>query len=111
MDILLDESIPRSVEEALEDKGIEAGRYETGVDDAEVMTFAIKNEVPVITRDQGDFVMLSQELNHCGILMDKQMHLRKDTDLVADTVKHMLEEIPEEDLSNSVWYLSNFYGR
>ncbi|MFB6100660.1 MAG: DUF5615 family PIN-like protein [Candidatus Nanohalobium sp.] len=111
MDLLLDESIPKSVEEALEDKGIETGRFEIGAEDSEVMSYAIENKAPVITRDQGDFVRLGHELDHLGVLLDKQMHLRKDTDLVAKTVKYMIEEIPEEDLSNSVWYLSNFYGR
>lgn len=111
MDLLLDESIPSQVEAALEKKGIETGRYDTGEPDNKVLGYAVKKDVQVVTRDQGDFVRLNQEVDHPGILMDKQMHLREDVDLVAETIKSMMENISEEDLSNNVWYVSDYYGR
>lgn len=111
MDLVLDESIPGQIEAGLKEKGVETGRYEIGKPDNEVLGYAVKNNVPVLTRDQGDFVRLSQEVDHPGILLDKQMHLREDIELVTETIKSMLENIPEADLSNNVWYVSDYYGR
>jgi hypothetical protein len=37
--------------------------------------------------------------------------LREDIDLVAETIKSMLESIPDEDLLNNIWYISDYYGR
>jgi predicted nuclease of predicted toxin-antitoxin system len=52
MGIVLDESAPNSVEEALEELGFETARFETGAPDNGVLDCAVENEVPVITRDQ-----------------------------------------------------------
>lgn len=111
MDLILDESIPIQIEKALEKKGVVTRRPETGKEDFEVMGRAIQEDTPILTRDQGDFVKLNQELDHPGILMDKKMHLRENTDLVAETISRMLKEISEGNLENSVWYLSDYYGR
>lgn len=111
MDILLDESVPNQVENALEKEDIDTMRCNEGEEDYNVMTFAIENQIPVLTRDQGDFPRLGQELEHPGILLDKQMHLRKDTEMVAQTIKKLIKQIPEKDLKNSTWYVSNYYGR
>jgi hypothetical protein len=37
------------------------------------------------------------------------MHLR-DWNLVADTIKEMLENTPKEDLEDNVWRVSDYYG-
>lgn len=111
MDILLDESIPVQIEKALEKNGFKTYRFEKEAPDEKVLREAIKKDIPLVTRDQGDFVRLSSELDHPGIILDKQMHLRKDFDLVANTIKEMLEEIGEENLRGEVCYLSGYYGR
>lgn len=48
-------------------------------------------------------------LEHPGILIDKQMHLR-DKSLVAETVESILER-HGDNLEDNVVFISNFYGR
>ncbi|MFB6199796.1 MAG: DUF5615 family PIN-like protein [Candidatus Nanohaloarchaea archaeon] len=110
MDLLLDESVPVQIEMALDSQGIDTGRYMPGEEDDEVLMYAIEKDAPVLTRDQGDFVKLSREFSHPGILMDKQLHLREDFEMVAETIEMVLEQF-SENLSDNVWYLSEFYGR
>ncbi|MFP4229863.1 MAG: DUF5615 family PIN-like protein [Candidatus Nanohaloarchaea archaeon] len=111
MELLLDESIPRPVEKALEDQDIEVARFESGAPDKEVIAYAVNVEAPILTRDQGDFPRLSQELDHPGILIDRNLHLRRDLEMVSKTVEKILSEKKNEELQNSIWYLTSFYGR
>jgi len=48
-------------------------------------------------------------MDHPGVLIDKQMHLR-DKGLVAETVSNLLEEHGDE-LEQNVAFISSFYGR
>lgn len=84
-------------------------RPEKGISDQEVMQYAVSEDAPVLTRDQGDFIELDTQMEHPGVLIDKQMHLR-DKSLVAETVSNLLQE-HEEELAENVVFISNFYGR
>jgi len=84
-------------------------RPDPGISDQEVLQFAISKDAPVLTRDQGDFIKLDTQMNHPGILIDKQMHL-KDKGLVTDTISSLIEE-HQEELEDHVYFMSNFYGR
>jgi hypothetical protein len=44
-----------------------------------------------------------------SIISSVGCHLR-DWDLVADTVKEMLGNIPKEELKDNVWRVSDYYG-
>jgi len=107
--LVLDESIDVVIEEKLEGRGVDTVRAENGISDQEVMQYAIGQDALVLTRDQGDYVQLDAQLEHPGILIDKQMHLR-DKALVAETVSSILEKHGEA-LENNVVFVSNFYGR
>lgn len=111
MIVLLDESVPKPVEEALEDRGLETERTVKGRPDSDVIQYAVKLEAPVLTRDQGDFPRLNQELAHHGIIIDRNLHLRRDLEMVSQTVEKLLIDRTEEELRNNIWYLTNFYGR
>lgn len=97
------------IEEKLEGRGIETVRPEKGISDQEVMQYAISEDAPVLTRDQGDYIELDAQVDHPGILIDKQMHLRNRV-LVAETVSNILDEYQGE-LQDNVVFISNFYGR
>ncbi len=73
------------------------------------MQYAISEDAPVLTRDQGDYIELDAQVDHPGILIDKQMHLR-DRVLVAETVSNILDE-HQGELQDNVVFISNFYGR
>jgi len=97
------------IEEKLEGREIETVRPEKGIPDQEVMQYAISEGVPVLIRDQGDYIELDVQIDHPGILIDKQMHLR-DKSLVAETISSILQQY-EEELQDSVIFVSSFYGR
>lgn len=107
--VVLDESIDAVIEDKLEGRGINTLRPEPGISDQEVLQFAISEDAPVLTRDQGDFIELDTQMDHPGILIDKQMHLR-DKRLVAETVSNLLTEHGDK-LEENVAFISNFYGR
>mgnify|MGYP006295932421 CR=1 FL=1 len=73
------------------------------------MQYAVNEDAPVLTRDQGDFIELDTQMDHLGVLIDKKMHLR-DKSLVAKTVSNLLQE-HEEELEENVVFISNYYGR
>ena len=73
-----------------------------------MLRFAAEHGSPLLTKDE-DFRERDRDLEHFGILIDNQMHLR-DWNLVADTIKAMLEKIPKEDLRNNIWRVSDYYG-
>jgi len=103
---VLDESIDVVVEEKLEGRGVDTLRPEPGISDQEVLQFAISEDAPVLTRDQGDFIELDTQMDHPGILIDKQMHLR-DKSLVAETVSNILDQ-HQEEIQDNVVFVSNF---
>jgi len=106
--IVLDEDVPIQIGYKLEGRDIENLSHESSASDKEVLKFAVESEVPLLTKDE-DFRERDEEIEHFGILIDNQMHLR-DWNLVADTIKEMLENIPKEDLRNNVWRVSDYYG-
>lgn len=108
MPLVLDESVDVVTEQRLNALDIETLRPEKGVTDEAVLQFAIAEEAALLTRDQSDYVVLSNEMEHYGILLDKQLHLR-DGQLVAETVDYVLQEYGGE-IENELVYLSNFYG-
>ena len=73
------------------------------------MQYAVNEDAPVLTRDQGDFIELDTQMDHLGVLIDKKMHLR-DKSLVEKTVSNLLQE-HEEELEENVVFISNYYGR
>lgn len=107
--LVLDESVDRLIEDRLKNFNIKTARPTGGSTDSEVLNFAVRKEAPLITRDQGDFVILDADVDHFGIMIDKHMHLR-DRTLVAETIAGILENYPQL-LENSIVYLSNFYGQ
>lgn len=107
--LVLDESVDRLIEERIENLDIEVIRPPKGSNDRRVLHFAIKREAPIVTRDQGDFVILNNDLKHYGIMIDKHMHLR-DRNLVAETVVIVLKEHPKI-LKNNLVFLSSYYGQ
>lgn len=109
MKLVFDESVDKVIEDKLESYNINCLRSEKGLKDKEVLLFAIKQDSPLLTRDQGDFVSLSADIEHLGIMVDKYLHLR-DRKLVAKTVGGVLKQ-DSENLRNNVVYISNFYGR
>ncbi len=106
--LVLDEDVPIQVGYKLEGRDIEVLNHESGAFDREVLSFAVESEAPLLSKDE-DFRERGTELEHFGILIDNQMHLR-DWNLVADTIKEMLENIPKEDLEDNVWRVSDYYG-
>jgi len=106
--LVLDEDVPVEIGYKLEGRGIEVLSHESGAPDTEVLRFAVETDVPLITKDE-DFRERDNDLNHFGILIDNQMHLR-DWNLVADTIKDMLNNIPKESMRNDVWRVSDYYG-
>lgn len=97
------------IERKLDGRGVECLRPEKEISDQRVMEFAVSHGVPLLTRDQGDYIRLGSEMEHPGVLIDKQMHLR-DKSLVAETVADMLERYDGE-IRGNVLFVSNFYGR
>lgn len=79
------------------------------MNDKKVLRFAVGKKAPIITRDQGDFVILDTDVDHHGIMIDKHMHLR-DRSLVAETVVRIVKNHPKL-LSNNLIFLSSFYGQ
>ncbi len=69
----------------------------------------LEKQAPLVTRDQGDFIELDTLLDHYGILVDKQLHLR-DRKLVAHTISSINEK-HRDHLNNNIIFISNFYGR
>ncbi|MFB6294302.1 MAG: DUF5615 family PIN-like protein, partial [Candidatus Nanohaloarchaea archaeon] len=63
-DLLLDEDVRRSIADALEGSGVSVSRYRKGATDRAVLMEAVENTVPVLTRNQGDFVTLGNEMDH-----------------------------------------------
>ena len=108
IDLVLDESVDTVIEQRLNALRVKTIRPEKGVTDELVLQFAITKEAPLLTRDQSDYVVLNNEMQHYGILLDKQLHLR-DGQLVAETASHVLEEY-QDQIKNELVYLSNFYG-
>lgn len=106
--LVLDEDVPVEIGYKLEGRGIEILSHNNSASDREVLEFAVKKEVPLLTKDE-DFRERSQEFEHFGILIDNQMHLR-DWNLVADTIREMLENIPRESMKDNVWRVSDYYG-
>lgn len=106
--LVLDEDVPVEIGYKLEGRGIEVLSHENSATDREVLGFAVENEVPLLTKDE-DFRERDQEFEHFGILIDNQMHLR-DWNLVADTIREMLENIPRESMKDNVWRVSDYYG-
>lgn len=109
MRLVLDESVDLKIEEKLQGRDIETDRPSSGISDQEVLQYAVSQDSPLLTRDQGDYVQLDHQIGHPGILIDGQMHLR-DRTLVADTVKGIIEKYSEE-LEDEVIFISGFYGR
>lgn len=109
MKLVLDESVDKIIEKKLRFLDVECIRPEKGLTDKKVLSLSIEKSVPLLTRDQGDFVSLDADMEHPGILIDKYMHLR-DRELVSETVKGILDE-SSEILEDNVLYISNFYGR
>lgn len=106
--LVLDEDVPAEIGYKLEGRGFEVLSHESSASDTEVLSFAVETEAPLLTKDE-DFRERHGEFEHFGILIDNQMHLR-DWNLVADTIKAMLENIPKEDLRDNVWRVSDYYG-
>jgi len=106
--LVLDEDVPIQIGYKLQGRDIEVLSHESSASDNEVLRFAVENEAPLLTKDE-DFRERDSDLQHFGILIDNQMHLR-DWNLVADTITAMLENIPKEDLKDSVWRVSDYYG-
>lgn len=106
--IVLDEDVPIQIGYKLEARDIEVLSHESSASDKEVLRFAKENEAPLLTKDE-DFRERNEEIKHFGILIDNQMHLR-DWNLVSDTVKAMLKNIPKENLRDNVWRVSDYYG-
>ena len=106
--VVLDEDVPIEIGHKLEGRGIHFLSQDSGASDEKVLKFALESEAPLITKDE-DFRERSEDMRHFGILIDNQMHLR-DWNLVADTIKEMLENIPEESMRNEVWRVSDYYG-
>lgn len=71
--------------------------------------FRTQNEILLEADSSENLLKRDQEFEHFGILIDNQMHLR-DWNLVADTIKEMLENIPRESLKDNVWRVSDYYG-
>jgi len=93
---------------SLEGRGISVIKHDPGITDNEVLDFAIEENSPLLVADK-DFTFLNEESRqHPGILADRYMH-RRDWNLVADTVKWILDNVPEEELENDLWYLSDYY--
>ncbi|MFB6245679.1 MAG: DUF5615 family PIN-like protein [Candidatus Nanohaloarchaea archaeon] len=122
--LVLDEDVPVVIGYKLEGRGIEVLSHEISASDREVLGFAVENEVPLLSKDEDfrtqneilleadsseNLLKRDQEFEHFGILIDNQMHLR-DWNLVADTIKEMLENIPRESLKDNVWRVSDYYG-
>ena len=122
--LVLDEDVPVEIGYKLEGRGIDVLSHESSASDTEVLKFAVENEAPLLTKDedfrtqhemlleadsQENLLERDKDLEHFGILIDNQMHLR-DWNLVADTIKAMLENIPKEDLRDNVWRVSDYYG-
>ncbi|PSG99351.1 MAG: hypothetical protein BRC29_04465 [Nanohaloarchaea archaeon SW_7_43_1] len=105
---VLDEDVPTEIGYKLEGRGTEVLSHEKSASDREFIGFAIEKEAPLLTKDE-DFRERNREFEHSGILIDNQMHLR-DWNLVADTVKNMLENIPRESMIGNVWRVSDYYG-
>lgn len=109
METVVDESTWGSLEEKLEGRDVSTVRHEPGITDDEVLEFAVERDSPLLVADK-DFTFLNEESReHPGILADKYMH-RREWELVADTVKWILDNVPEEELENNIWYLSDYYG-
>jgi len=109
MEIVMDESAWGSLEQKLEGRNISVVRHEPGITDDKVLEFAFNRDSPLLVADK-DFTFIDEESGeHPGILADKYMH-RREWNLVADTVKWILENVPEEELSDNIWYLSDYYG-
>jgi predicted nuclease of predicted toxin-antitoxin system len=106
--VVLDEDVPVQIGYKLEGRGVEILSHEASASDREVLSFAVEREAPLLTKDE-DFRERDDEFSHSGILIDNQMHLR-DWNLVADTVKKMLDNISKESLRNDVWRVSDYYG-
>lgn len=107
--LVLDGSVDRLIEKRVKNFSVETARPPKGLTDENVLKFAVKRESPIITRDQGDFVILDTDVNHYGIMIDKFMHLRNRT-LVAETVGRIVKDYPEL-LRNNLVFLSSFYGQ
>lgn len=107
--LILDESVDRLIEDRIKNFDIETSRPPKGLTDEKVLKFALKQKAPILTRDQGDFVILDSDMDHHGIMIDKHMHLR-DRTLVARTVAQILQNYSRL-LENDVVFLSSFYGR
>lgn len=107
--LVLDESVSRLLEERLEKFDVKTKRPPKESTDREVLKLAIEKKAPVLTRDQGDFVILDNDMDHYGIIIDKYMHLR-DRTLVAETIASILEKYPRLLMKNLV-FLSNYYGQ
>lgn len=107
-EVVLDEDVPIQIGYKLEGRDIEVLTHKSSASDKEVLRFAVESETPLLTKDE-DFRERDRDLEHFGILIDNQMHLR-DWNLVADTIKEMLENIPKEDLRNNIWRVSDYYG-
>ena len=106
--VVLDEDVPIQIGYKLEGRDIEVLSHESSASDKEVLKFAVENGSPLLTKDE-DFRERDEEIRHFGIMIDNQMHLR-DWNLVADTIKAMLENIPKEDLREDIWRVSDYYG-
>lgn len=106
--LVLDEDVPIQIGYKLEGRNLEVLSHESSASDNEVLKFAVENDAPLLTKDE-DFRERNEEIEHFGILIDNQMHLR-DWNLVADTIKRILENIAKEDLRNNVWRVSDYYG-
>jgi hypothetical protein len=113
--IVLDEDVPMQIGYKLEGRSIEVLSHESSASDKEVLRFAAECGSPLLTKDE-DFRERDEELDHFGILIDNQMHLR-DWNLVADTITAMSKNIPKEeknipkeDLRDNIWRVSDYYG-
>lgn len=98
-----------TIEKKLNGRDVDTVRPEKGISDQEVLQQAIDEDVPILTRDQGDYVKLDNQLEHPGIMIDKEMHLR-DRKLVAETICSILNRHKRE-FKNAVVFISNFFGR
>lgn len=108
-DLLLDEDVAISIGRKLEGRGIKIERHEKSKSDREVLMYSVELDVPVLTRNQGDFVSLDRQIRHRGVMIDKGMN-RRNPNLVADTVSGILEDYSSGELENELIFVSNFYG-
>jgi predicted nuclease of predicted toxin-antitoxin system len=104
--IQCDEHVPRSVQEGLQAKGIDARRVETeklkGISDIELLSFCLKNNRVLLTND-ADFVVLAKRERHLGIIFITDQ--RAPVGEIIRAVLYLCYAVENSGFRNSLFYV------